>query len=537
MTQTLTLSEQLRTERHLMGVAIALGARNIDGWSQQEEALTKNLPAVDSGLVQDISQRILSGHDPLGEAFCLLRTPEERRTQGATYTPRLIVDAMLGWALDYKIPKRIVDPGLGSGRFLVAAGRRFPTAQLIGSEIDPVAAVVARGHLSAAGLANRTSVRLGDYRNLVVPPIEGPTLFVGNPPYVRHHLISSEWKSWLTDKAKSLKHSASQLSGLHVHFMLATALNARPGDFGCYITAAEWLDVNYGKLVRDLFLSELGGSKITVIEPEALPFPDAAATGAITCFAAHTKPKKISLRRVNSLKELHRLSGGDIVHRERFETETRWSHLTRRATKIPSGYIELGELCRVHRGQVTGANKMWIHGAHSQEVPDSVLFSAVTRAKELFNAGWVLKDTENLKKIIDLPVDLDQLSVEDKKQVIKFLAKARAQGIHKGYVAQNRKAWWSVGLSSPAPILATYMARRPPAFVVNEGGARHINIAHGLYPRESLSRSILHALANYLSRSTTTASGRTYAGGLTKFEPREMERLIVPGPDLLAARV
>jgi hypothetical protein len=26
--------------------------------------------------------------------------------------------------------------------------------------------------------------------------------------------------------------------------------------------------------------------------------------------------------------------------------------------------------------------------------------------------------------------------------------------------------------------------------------------------------------------------GRTYAGGLTKFEPREMERLLVPTPEL-----
>jgi hypothetical protein len=32
-------------------------------------------------------------------------------------------------------------------------------------------------------------------------------------------------------------------------------------------------------------------------------------------------------------------------------------------------------------------------------------------------------------------------------------------------------------------------------------------------------------------------SGRTYAGGLTKFEPREMERLIVPSPAMLVSGV
>jgi hypothetical protein len=78
------------------------------------------------------------------------------------------------------------------------------------------------------------------------------------------------------------------------------------------------------------------------------------------------------------------------------------------------------------------------------------------------------------------------------------------------------------------------MARRPPAFVRNLAGARHINIAHGLYPRDPLSENMLSALTKYLSRSISLAEGRTYAGGLTKFEPKEMERLFVPTVDVLA---
>ena len=41
----------------------------------------------------------------------------------------------------------------------------------------------------------------------------------------------------------------------------------------------------------------------------------------------------------------------------------------------------------------------------------------------------------------------------------------------------------------------------------------------------------LDALARYLATGTSVADGRTYAGGLTKFEPREMERLLVPTPE------
>jgi hypothetical protein len=43
----------------------------------------------------------------------------------------------------------------------------------------------------------------------------------------------------------------------------------------------------------------------------------------------------------------------------------------------------------------------------------------------------------------------------------------------------------------------------------------------------------LTALAEHLATHTSLADGRTYAGGLTKFEPKEMERLLVPSPEML----
>lgn len=78
------------------------------------------------------------------------------------------------------------------------------------------------------------------------------------------------------------------------------------------------------------------------------------------------------------------------------------------------------------------------------------------------------------------------------------------------------------------------MARRPPAFVRNVVGARHINIAHGLYPRETLTSVQLDNLAAALSSSVQLTQGRTYAGGLTKFEPKEMERLTIPNLAMLS---
>jgi adenine-specific DNA-methyltransferase len=179
---------------------------------------------------------------------------------------------------------------------------------------------------------------------------------------------------------------------------------------------------------------------------------------------------------------------------------------------------------------VTGANRVWIAGPHSLELPSSVLFPSVTKAIELFKAGEVLSNTSQLRDVIDIPSDLDVFTHRDRIKIEAFLRRARLLGADKGYVAENRKSWWSVGLRAPAPILATYMARRKPAFVRNVAGARHINIAHGIYPREEMTRDLLDRLCRSLSGAVSLSGGRTYAGGLTKFEPKEMERILIPNP-------
>ncbi len=523
------------TERDLISAALRLGARSVPGWSRAEESLACRAVALPSGVIRRFREAIGSGEDPLGELLLRFRPPEVRRNRGATYTPPAIVRAMLAWAEEQEPPERVVDPGAGSARFLLAAASAFPRARLLGVEIDPLAALIARANLAVAGVAHRSRILLGDYRRARLRS-EQRTLFIGNPPYVRHHLIGPSWKAWLAARARELGLQASGLAGLHVHFFLATLRHANPGDSGALVTAAEWLDVNYGKLLRALFLGHLGGRAIVVIAPTAAPFPDVATTAAITLFKIGSRSGSIRLKRVGRLRELRSLGGGRLVGRSRLESETRWSRLTFAARKPRAGFVELGELCRVHRGQVTGANDVWIAGDHAAALPERVLLPSVTRARELIAAGGVLEDSARLRRVVDLPEDLDELSGAERRAVEAFLRLARERGAHRGYVACHRRAWWSVGLRAAAPILATYMARRPPAFVRNLASARHLNIAHGLYPREPLTEAQLRALVDHLSSGVSVRDGRTYSGGLTKFEPGEMQRLLVPGPALLAYR-
>ena len=491
----------------------------------------ESFPAV---AVERVAAAIRSGEDPLGTAFASLRSAVQRRKLGATYTPASLTGPMSEWLANHKRASRVVDPGAGSARFLVAAGRLLPEARLVAVEIDPLASLTARASLTALGFDGRSEVHTADFRSLKLAPDPGPTAFIGNPPYVRHHDIAPKWKAWLRERSEELGLKASALAGLHVHFLLATAHLARTGDYGVFVTSSEWLDVGYGQLARELVAGPLGGLSVHVLDARSQAFADAATTAAVTAFEVGESRRGVRVRKIKRTEDLRGLQGGKLFGREKLRTTRRWSSLLEPKVRVPSEFVPLGDFCRVHRGAVTGANATWVTKQRDPRLPTAVLFPAVTRASELIDLGSAfLRDDHHLRAVIDLPDDLDVLGAEDRELVERFLRSARRGGAANSYIARHRKPWWSVRLRDPAPILATYMARRPPTFVRNLASVRNINAVHGIYPLQPLSDPALGRLTKALRNGASLTGGRTYAGGLTKFEPSEMAQVMVPPPSWL----
>lgn len=481
-------------------------------------------------LVESIGRALLEGHDLLGEHYGRIVPAERRRAQGATFTPPHVVRAMIEWARGQGVTfARIVDPGAGSGRFVIAAARAFPAAHIIAIEKDPHIACLLRANIAIAGFGSRVSVIEDDYRAVQLPPANGRTLFIGNPPYVRHHDIDPGWKRWYTKTFQSYGLPGSALAGLHLHFLLKTRQLAAPGDHGCFITAAEWLDVNYGSTARAMLMNGMGGRSLHLIDKSAQVFPDALTSAVILCFEIGSHCRSLRIRHVQSVTKLGNLGGGTCVSFSRAESLDKWSQLTRSVGTSRKDLVQLGELFEVHRGQVTGMNRVWIAAEHTKGLPSRVLAPTVTRAKELIHAtDSRLTDAGRLARVVDLPADLSQFSSEDRRRIQTFLQWAQSLGADDGYIARHRRPWWRVNLRPPAPIVMTYMARRPPVFVRNACGARILNIAHGLYPLVPLSEGDLLAIIRWLNGHVGLAGGRTYAGGLTKFEPKEVMRLRIP---------
>ncbi|MGH2353549.1 MAG: Eco57I restriction-modification methylase domain-containing protein [Chloroflexota bacterium] len=480
------------------------------------------------------AQAITAGEDPLGEQLCRIRSVAARRAIGAFFTPTALVAPMLDWVLARR-PDRVVDPGCGSGRFAAGVVRRRPDLEIVAVDVDPMATLLTRAALAVLG-ARHASVRLADYTAFTLPPIAGRTAFVGNPPYVRHHDLTPGMKSRAAALGKLLGYPVSGLAGLHAYFYLATALYARPGDVGCFITSAEWLDVGYGALIRNLLLNGLGGKALHVVDPQAVPFEDAMTTAAIACFEVGAQPDMMRFRLVEMTDDIQTLAAGDEVDTRALANAHRWRSFLhdRNTTRTAAGWIPLRQVARVHRGVVTGANGFFVLTRdHARELGlEEWCRPAITSADEILRSGGVVRNIPERRLLLEIPRDVDRRA---HPQLDTYLRRAEISHdgkvpISERYIASRRRPWWHIGGPPAPPIVVSYMARQAPVFALNPDRLAVVNIAHGLYPTEEMSEQQLAALVTHLNdvRESFRGSGRTYHGGLEKFEPGELEALPIP---------
>lgn len=528
----------------LVRLSAALGATDHGGpLSRAEETLLASAlagPAPGERVVAAVHQAVMAGHDPLGDEFNRVVSPLKRRLTGAFYTPSTIVNPMVGWVLQ-RNPHRVVDAGCGSGRFAAAVARQRSDLEIVAVDSDPLATLLCRTNLHLAG-ARRFRVLQADYTTLDLEPIPGRTAFIGNPPYVRHHEMRPEQKEWAVTTAARLGIKLSKLSGLHVHFFFATAIHGQPGDIGCFVTSAEWLDVNYGAALRQLLTSWLGADSLHLINPESVPFDDAMTTAVITCFEIGGIASPVRCRFIHDRSELGDLThGGNSVSRPCMVQSPRWTTLLRAADSSPrengTGLVPLGTLVRVSRGVATGANRFFVMGKDEarQRGLGAHVRPVISKAEEVFQASGAIRDNPDRKVLLDLAGSDIPLQAPANAPLRAYLEQGERDGIPARYLCAHRRPWWRVGTNDVPPVVATYMARQEPAFALNVDGMAILNVVHGLYPRVPLTPEELAALVSYLNaqRSSFRGAGRTYHGGLEKFEPREMEALPVPGRDRL----
>lgn len=514
-----------------VALCAALGATEVGGsLSVAEESLLKASATSSGDDFAVIRAQILDGADPLGETIIALRSAAERRGIGQVFTPHPLVSEMVKWVAGQDI-ERVVDCGCGSGRYAVAAATRMNDKRIVAVDLDPLSTLACRANAAVLGL-NNLEVINADFFSMELSPIDGRTAFIGNPPYVRHHGIPVELKRWAKQTAEDLGWADwSALSGLHALFFMAVVKKSDPGDVGCLLTSSEWLDVNYGRAMRSALLDGAGGRSVHILRPESKAFEGVMTTASILCFERGLHGSNMRLQSARRLEDLSNLGRrGRAVSRTKLEQASTWTELL--APRKPgdgSGLVPLGNLVRVSRGAVTGGNDLFLASASQIEGLGLAEFfvPAVTRAREVQVSGGVMSSaTVERRLLVATPVELER-----SPRLRRYLGGVEANAVKAAYSCSARSVWYSVPQKTP-PVVATYMGRGRPAFALNPELMPTVNVVHGLYPKVQLDEVQLCGLVNFLnSTELQGSSGRVYQGGLRKFEPKEMERLLVPASD------
>ncbi|MHC4126807.1 MAG: Eco57I restriction-modification methylase domain-containing protein [Planctomycetota bacterium] len=466
--------------------------------------------------------------------------------------PALALDmlALAQQALDPEAPLRFLDPAVGTGVFFYALmktlGRKRPV-RAAGFEIDPDTAVEAQMLWSGHGLAVRTE----DFCR-AQPPAGGrgrSTLIVCNPPYVRHHHLAPADKDRLRRRVRALGFDLSGLAGLYAYFLLLADPWLVRGGVGVWIVPAEFLDVGYGRDLKAYLARRVTLLKVHRFDPAAPRFPEALVTSAVVLYRKGRPPRG------------HRAElacGGTLTAPQRVRTvlqadldpAVKWSPLwspgSARRGRGPRG-VRLGELFSVRRGLATGANGYFVlDRAEARERrlprrylrpvlpgPRHVTGNVIEREAGGFPAG--------LPALVVLDCDLPIGEIRRRYPgLARYLDLGRRQRIHLRYLPRHRHPWYGQERRPPAPILCTYMGRRRGGrfirFIRNHSDATATNGYHLLYPAVAL-RELLEADGALLdlvftglqaAEDSLESAGRTYAGGLVKVEPRELEAVMLP---------
>ena len=477
----------------------------------------------------------------------------ERNHLGQFATPSLLATSILEQAKRF-LPGdksiRFLDPAIGTGAFYSALLRVFPNDQIAearGYEIDPHYGDAAR----RLWRDRRTEIVIADFTQALPPEQDNNkyNLVICNPPYVRHHHLPVEDKKRLQVQTEQIIHTRlSGLSGLYVYFLgIAHAWLQNDGIAG-WLIPSEFMDVNYGRAVRQYLTSQVTLLDIHRFDPEEVQFDDALVSSVIVWFRKQ-KPHPdhevcFSLGGSLDYPHLHQ-----NISLETLRQEQKWTRFPKRLVRAAnSEELRFRDLFEIKRGIATGANDFFIVDAEQirqHELPSAFL-TPILPSPRYLESDEVRADS-NGDPLLKRPLwllncDLPEDEVAKNYPVLwRYLQFGVAQGIKEGYLCQHRTIWYAQDKRRPSPFLCTYMGRpsnghttNPFRFILNHSRAVAPNVYLNIYPNQMLARAlaerpelkhtIWHSLQS-IAVEKLVDEGRVYGGGLYKLEPKELGNL------------
>ncbi len=486
----------------------------------------------------------------LQERLDSAKTRAERNKLGQFATPPQLASEIVAYALSL-LPQRskvrFLEPGFGTGPFYSSLLGGVPASRIeaaAGYEIDPDYAEPAKDLWKGTGLR----LHIGDFTKAEPPNTETSkyNLVVCNPPYVRHHHLSQIQKRELQAAvARYLNLEMNGLSGLYTYFLLFSQAWMSRSGVGAWLIPSEFMDVNYGRKVKDFLLGKVTLHRIHRFDPNEVQFGDALVSSALIFFRNSPPPNKHEAEFTFG-GTLYNPKVSDSIGLDDLRHISKWTSLPQVVSRPvrQRNDITLGDLFTIKRGLATGCNSFFVltPGQVKQlNLPKKFLEPILPSPREL-GADEILADEDGEPQIMSrrylLSCTLSESEVKSKYPALwQYLEHGIKEKVHERYLCCHREPWYSQETRPSAPFLCTYMGRptrrseSPFRFILNYSKATAANVYLMLYPKPILAawlsrdpelhRIVWKALSSIMAE-ILMGEGRTYGGGLHKLEPKEL---------------
>ena len=475
-----------------------------------------------------------------------------RNKLGQYATPSPLALSMLEFSKQFFLENQkiqFLDPAFGTGSFYSALLNKYPHNRISdakGYEIDLHHGKLAKEIWQGSQLR----LKIADFTNEPPPSSDSDraNLIICNPPYVRHHHISRDDKIRLGKIVKKITgEKISGLSGLYCYFLLLSHDWLANGGVAGWLIPSEFMDVNYGKIIKQYLLENVTLIRIHRFESEDLQFNDALVSSAIVWLIKKKSTSNYSIEftcggTLNEPKIVERINRNDL------KKLAKWTKFPFISPKIHSSTnILLKDLFVIKRGLATGSNNHFImtpERANELEIPKEFLTPILPSPRYVPDIITADKGgyPGNVKQLVlfNCKKTIDEIK-ENYPSVYAYIQFMIKEGINNRYLSKSRTPWYKQEERSPAPIVCTYMGRNdgihvPFRFILNQSNAIATNVYLLMYPKPLLQKEIannpellfsLWQAMNKIPIEILIHEGRTYGGGLHKVEPKELAQVPV----------
>jgi adenine-specific DNA-methyltransferase len=461
---------------------------------------------------------------------------EHRKKFAQFFTPVAIAELMTKWLLRNENLNTVLEPAFGLGIFSRTLLKYKKDIQIKGFEVDNLIFERAKQEFSGT---EKINLLLEDYMcNDWHNKYDG---IICNPPYFKFHDYDN--KNILKEIEKKLQCNLSGFTNLYTLFLLKSIHQLAPNGRCAYIIPSEFLNSDYGKLVKQYLIKTGTLRHIIVFDFEENVFDDALTTACIILCANDNKTDKVQFTNIHSVNELNKIEklitdypdfeNNPITYSfSELNPDVKWKtyYQPQNGHKYKN-LVPFSTYAKVVRGIATGANDYFtfnLSKAQKHEIDEKYLLPCICHCVDIKGNNFSFSDFEELKNKDKNVFLLNAVNAKD-EQITKYLQKGQAEEIDKKYLTASRNPWYSLENRPPAPIWVSVFNRTGLRFVRNNANVSNLTTFHCIYPQTDIFSDIsLDLLFAYLLTDTARQifedNSREYGNGLQKFEPNDLNK-------------